>query len=79
MNGGELPHVLAGAGDARSEEVAAVSPRGTNAQRRTRVAVRQRSKLSAKAWSDTSVPHQPLRVETIAQLSYRCQIRVFYL
>ena len=65
--------------DATSGEVVSVTLHGTNTPQRTREAVRHRSKFSAVAWPDTSVPHQPLRVETLAQLSCRCQMGVLLL
>ena len=71
--------MLVDVGDATSGEVVGATALRTNTPRRTREAVRQRSKFSAKAWPDTSVPHQPLRVETLAQLSCRCQMGVLLL
>lgn len=62
-----------------SDEVVADARQRTNTPRRTREAARQRSKFFAKALADTSVPHQPLRLETIAQLSCRCQMEVLLL
>ena len=77
LNEDEIPKGLVGVDDALSDEVAEAAPHGTDTPRRMREAVRQRSKFFAKALADTSVPHQPLRLETLAQLSCRCQMGVF--
>jgi hypothetical protein len=76
FKGDEIPKVQVDVGDATSGEVVSVTLHGTNTPQRTREAARQRSKFFTKAWPDTSVPHQPLRMETIAQLSCRCQMGV---